>query len=248
MSKARRLCSSGSATRTGLASVRGQLDVVRERVEAYGGSQVKSTGDGFLLTFSSPRQAVAFALASQRALAGSAPRVRFGINTGEVIEADVDPLGAAVNAAARIAGRAAGGEVLVSDVVRQLVGTVPAIRFVDRGRCRLKGFSERWHLWAAEDSAGEQLAPATIGRVAELAAVAELVSSTGAGVGRVLLLEGEAGIGKTHLRPGGDGTGPPGRDRGGRGDRRRAGAPAGGRSARAARCDPSRPGIAGAAG
>ena len=183
----------------GLASVRSQLEVVSERVEAYGGSQVKSTGDGFLLTFWSPRQAVAFALASQRALAGSAPRVRFGINTGEVIGADVDPLGAAVNAAARIAGRAAGGEVLVSDVVRQLVGAVPAIRFLDRGRCRLKGFSERWHLWSAEDGTGEQLAPATIGRVAELAAVVELVSSTGAGVGRVLMLEGEAGIGKTHL-------------------------------------------------
>ena len=88
-----------------------------------------------------------------------------------MIDADADPLGAAVNAAARIAGRAGGGEVLVSDVVRQLVGTVPAIRFLDRGRCRLKGFAERWHLWAAEDSAGEQLAPATIGRVAELAAV-----------------------------------------------------------------------------
>jgi hypothetical protein len=183
----------------GLASVRGQLEVVRERVEPYGGSEVKSTGDGFLLTFSSPRQAVAFALASQRALAGSAPRVRFGINTGEVIEVDADPLGAAVNAAARIAGRATGGEVLVSDVVRQLVGTAPVIRFVDRGRCRLKGFSERWHLWAAEDSTGEQLAPATIGRAIELAAVADLVSSTRAGVGRVLLLEGEAGIGKTHL-------------------------------------------------
>ena len=183
----------------GTASVRGQLDIVRERVDAYGGSEVKSIGDGLLLTFSSPRQAVAFALASQRALAGSAPRVRFGINTGEVIDVDVDPLGAAVNAAARIAGRAGGGEVLVSDVVRQLVGTVPAIRFLDRGRCRLKGFAERWHLWTVEDGAGEQLGPATIGRVAELAAVAELVSSTGAGVGRMLLLEGEAGIGKTHL-------------------------------------------------
>ncbi len=88
----------------GLASVAGQLDVVRERVEAYGGSVVKSTGDGFLMTFSSPRQAVSFALASQRALAGSGPRVRFGINTGEVLEADADPLGGAVNAASRIAG------------------------------------------------------------------------------------------------------------------------------------------------
>jgi class 3 adenylate cyclase/DNA-binding CsgD family transcriptional regulator len=183
----------------GTTSVRHQLDLVRERVEPYGGNEVKSLGDGLMLTFSSPRQAVSFALASQRGLAGSAPRVRFGINTGEVIAADTDPLGGAVNAASRIADRAAGGEVLVSDVVRQLVGTAPAIRFLDRGRCRLKGFSDRWHLWAAEDSTGEHRPPATIGRMAELEAVAGLVSSTAAGTGRVLLFEGEAGIGKTHL-------------------------------------------------
>src|SRR5262245_5606837 len=118
----------------GTASVRHQLDLVRERIEPYGGNEVKSLGDGLMLTFSSPRQAVSFALASQRGLAGSAPRVRFGINTGEVIAADADPLGGAVNAASRIADRAAGGEVLVSDVVRQLVGTAPTIRFLDRGR------------------------------------------------------------------------------------------------------------------
>ena len=87
----------------------------------------------------------------------------------------------------------------MSDVVRQLVGNVPAVRFVDRGRCRLKGFPDRWHLWAAEDSVGQQAPMATVGRVAELAVVAELVSSTAAGVGRVLLVEGEAGIGKSHL-------------------------------------------------
>ena len=183
----------------GTASVRRQLDLVRDRVEPYGGHEVKELGDGLMLTFSSPRQAVSFALASQRGLAGSAPRVRFGINTGEVITADTDPLGGAVNAAFRIADRAAGGEVLVSDVVRQLVGTFPAIRFHDRGRCRLKGFSERCHLWAAEDGTGEHHPPATIGRIAELEAVVGLVSSTAAGAGRVLLFEGEAGIGKTHL-------------------------------------------------
>ena len=85
MSRGRRRCCARVGDGAGLASVSGQLDVVRERVEAYGGSLVKSTGDGLLLTFSSPRQAVSFALASQRALAGSAPRVRFGINTGEVL-------------------------------------------------------------------------------------------------------------------------------------------------------------------
>ena len=123
----------------GTAAVGAQLSAVRERIEPYGGREVKSPGDGLTLTFSSPRLAVSFALASQRALAGTTPRVRIGINTGEVLAAGGDPVGGAVNAPARIAARADGGEVLVSEVVRQLVGSAPAVRFVDRGRCRLKG-------------------------------------------------------------------------------------------------------------
>ena len=185
--------------RTGTAAVSAQLERVREEVEAYGGNVLKSMGDGFLITFTSPRQAVSFALASQRELAGSTPRLRVGINTGEVMAAESDPLGAAVNAAARIAARAVGGEVLVSDVVRQLVGAVAAVSFVDRGRFRLKGFSERWRLWAAYDSVAQLKKAPTTGRVTELSAVADLVTSTAVGVGRVLLFEGEAGIGKTHL-------------------------------------------------
>ena len=183
----------------GLVSVGGQLERVRQRLEEYPGTVVKWTGDGILLTFESPRLAVSFAVVSQRALFGSTPRVRFGINTGEVVGTDTDPVGGGVKAASRIAGLAAGGEVLVSDVVRQLVGTVPMIRFVDRGRCLLTGFSDRWHLWAAEPAIGEPHADVTIGRAVELAAVGDVVSSTAAGAGRVLLLEGEAGIGKTHL-------------------------------------------------
>ena len=140
----------------GAARVGAQLDRVRERVDPYGGVEVKALGDGLMLTFTSPRQAVGFALACQRALTGSAPKVRFGINTGEVLAVADDPLGGAVNAAARIADQAEGGEVLVSDVVRQLVGPAPAIRFQDRGRRRLKGFSDRVRLWTAEDSTGSR--------------------------------------------------------------------------------------------
>ena len=183
----------------GLAAVVRQLERVRERIDAYGGREVKSLGDGLMLVFSSPRQAVGFALASQRALVGTVPRVRIGVNTGEVFDLHTDPIGGAVNAASRIAARAEGGEVLVSDVVRQLIGVSPAIRFADRGKVRLKGFSERWHVWAAEDSAASVTARGTVGRAGELSAIRELVGSTLGGVGLTMLLEGEAGIGKTHL-------------------------------------------------
>ncbi|MEO6124259.1 MAG: AAA family ATPase [Ilumatobacteraceae bacterium] len=183
----------------GTDAVGRQLDRVRERIETYGGREVKSLGDGLMLTFGSPRQAVVFALATQRALAMSMPRVRIGINTGEVIDTTTDPIGGAVNAAARIAARAAGGEILISDVVRQLVGVTPAIAFIDRGRQRLKGFADRWHLWQATDSSAGGPSRGTVGRVDELTRLHAFVSSLVAGAGGAVALEGEAGIGKTHL-------------------------------------------------
>ena len=57
----------------GTATLQAQLDAVRERIEPYGGREVKSLGDGLMLAFSSPRLAVGFALASQRAMAGTTP-------------------------------------------------------------------------------------------------------------------------------------------------------------------------------
>ena len=176
-----------------------QLDVVRDRLASYGGHEVKSLGDGLLLTFGSPRQAVAFGVACQRALGDSAPRVRIGVNTGEVIDLDDDPIGGAVNAAARIADRADGGDVLVSDVVRQLAGATPVVRFVDRGRVRLKGFTEPWQLWAAVDGTSPADGLTTIGRRVELAVMDELLTALATGTGRAVLIEGEAGIGKSHL-------------------------------------------------
>ena len=186
----------------GTRAVLRQLDVVRERLPAYSGHEVKSLGDGLLLTFGSPRQAVAFAVACQRALGTTAPRVRIGIHTGEVIDLDGDPVGGTVNATSRITGRADGGEVLVSDVVRQLSGIDPVVRFVDRGRIHLRGFGEAWQLWSATDGAAAPDSIATIGRGGELTVIDELLAALATATGRTLLFEGEAGIGKSHLLAG----------------------------------------------
>lgn len=176
-----------------------RLDQVRDHLSSYGGREVNSLGDGLLVVFSSPRQAVACALGVQRALSGSAPRLRIGVNAGEVVDPDGDPTGAAVNAAARIVARAEGGEVLVSDVVRQLVGRVPTVRFVDRGRVRLKGFEDRWRLWAAHDTASVTSRRVTIGRSDEQELLRGLVESAVVGIGSAIVVEGEPGIGKSHL-------------------------------------------------
>src|SRR5207244_428341 len=65
--------------------------------------------------------------------------VRIGLNAGEPVAEDADLFGTAVQAAARIAARARPGQILVSDVVRQLAAGKP-FRFNHVGRFSLKGF------------------------------------------------------------------------------------------------------------
>jgi YVTN family beta-propeller protein len=123
--------------------------IVRDQVAAHGGRDVRSTGDGFLVVFDSARAAVSCALAIQRELAeqDGAVRVRIGLNAGELLEGDGELFGAAVNLAARVMDRANGGEVLMTDTVRQLVGTIAGAAFRERGRVVLKGFPERQRLY-----------------------------------------------------------------------------------------------------
>ena len=117
--------------------------IVREQLAAHGGRNARSTGDGFLVLFDSARSAVACALAIQRELAAheDGVRVRIGLNAGEVQEGEDGALfGAAINLASRVMDRADGGEILVTDTVRQLVGT-HARRALPRPRPRrLQGF------------------------------------------------------------------------------------------------------------
>jgi DNA-binding SARP family transcriptional activator/class 3 adenylate cyclase len=150
--------------------LRAQERLVRHHVEAHGGREVKALGDGFMVAFASTRAALACAVAIQAELdtqphaAGGAPvRVRMGLNAGEVTEERQDLFGAAVAAAARIAAKAEGGEILVADVVRQLAGVVPGLRFHDRGPFDLKGFPNpvRLHevLWREETAQFGLLGP-----------------------------------------------------------------------------------------
>jgi YVTN family beta-propeller protein len=123
--------------------------IVLDQVAAYGGRDVRSTGDGFLVVFDSPRAAVSCALSIQRELTESEHpvRVRIGLNAGEVLEDGGELFGAAINLAARVMDRADGGEVLTTDTVRQLAGTLTGASFRSRGRVALKGFDERQRLY-----------------------------------------------------------------------------------------------------
>ncbi len=121
--------------------------MVRVALKTHGGSEVKTMGDGFMASFSSATRALECAIAMQQAfaahneLAEEPIRVRAGLNAGEPIAEDEDLYGTAVNLAARIAAKAEAGEILASDVVRQLVAGKEFL-FSDRGETELRGFED----------------------------------------------------------------------------------------------------------
>jgi class 3 adenylate cyclase len=121
--------------------------MVRNALKSHGGSELKTMGDGFMASFSSATRALESAIAMQRAFAAhneSAPEpilVRVGLNAGEPVAEEKDLFGTAVNLAARICGHAEAGQILASDVVRQLVAGKDFL-FADRGEAALKGFDE----------------------------------------------------------------------------------------------------------
>ena len=116
--------------------LRGHNDIVRHQVAAYGGFEVKSLGDGFMLAFSSARRALQCAMAIQRALAAHNQEhpeelvlVSIGLHTGEFVQEMEDFFGKNVILASRIAGQAQGGEILVSSLLKELTDSAGDIRF-----------------------------------------------------------------------------------------------------------------------
>ncbi len=121
--------------------------VFREELAEVGGREIKSQGDGFMLTFPSVRRALSFATAVQRALADHsaadpdrAIRVRMGLHTGEVItDSSGDLFGRHVNKAARIANLAGGGQILASGTVREIASGDRDVEFAAGVEVELKG-------------------------------------------------------------------------------------------------------------
>lgn len=129
-------------------------DLIRAQVDTHRGRVANTAGDGFLLAFTSARDAVNCAVAIQQCIAeqrhrerGSVPQARIGINVGEVIEEGDDLFGLAVDAAEHIQAKAKGGEILASELVRGVVGAAEDVQFRERGRFRLKNFPGRWRLY-----------------------------------------------------------------------------------------------------
>ena len=186
-------------------------EVVRASVERHGGREVKSLGDGLMAAFSSARRAVTCAvdvqckLAERRSAEPELLPVRIGLNTGEALEEEGDLFGSAVSAAARICAKARGGEILVSEVVKALTGTLPDASFREKGRFRLKGFDERWRLFEVLWQQAEAPDPVRfartpfVGRDAERARLRAALDDAARGRGSLVMIGGEPGVGKTRL-------------------------------------------------
>lgn len=121
-------------------------DIVRGLVRQYGGNEIKSQGDGFMLTFPSARAAIRCTSEIQRRLAAHAReqpdqaiRVRIGVHTGEAIaDASGDLFGRHIIVAARIANLADGGQILASGITTAIAHTGD-FRFGEPRPVSLKG-------------------------------------------------------------------------------------------------------------
>lgn len=129
-----------------LQVLRAHNDAVREQLVSHHGTEVKQSGDGFLGTFRSARDAVRAAVAIREAVSrlelpdDTAPlRLRVGVHAGELEHDGHDVYGVNVSTACRIASVAEPGEILVSGVVRELAASTSDLSFGLGREVRLAG-------------------------------------------------------------------------------------------------------------
>jgi class 3 adenylate cyclase len=134
--------------------------ILRQRLSESGGREIDNQGDAFFFSFPRAKDAVAAAVAAQRQLAAHAwpdgveVRIRMGLHTGEPTVGEEGYLGMDVVRAARICSAAHGGQILLSETTRALVGnSVPdGVSIRDLGHARLKDIQhERIYELALED-------------------------------------------------------------------------------------------------
>jgi DNA-binding NarL/FixJ family response regulator/class 3 adenylate cyclase len=119
--------------------------VLRAAISAHEGREIKSTGDGVMAAFSSAVAAVKCAVAMQRATAaqGHGLELRVGLDAGEPLADGDDLYGTTVIVASRLCAAAEPGEILATDLVRQIVSPRTSEPIEPTGALKLRGLSER---------------------------------------------------------------------------------------------------------
>jgi class 3 adenylate cyclase len=126
--------------------------LVRSSVDEHHGHVVKNQGDGFMLAFADPAGAVRCCVEVQRELIARPERwqnikVRMGIHMGTSVRRGDDLFGLNVAMAARIAGHADGGEILISDVVHEAIGPSERFTVTPAEVVEFKGFSGTYEVF-----------------------------------------------------------------------------------------------------
>jgi class 3 adenylate cyclase/tetratricopeptide (TPR) repeat protein len=210
------------------AVTRGYLEICRLAVEALGGHVASYHGDGALACFGwpeahedDPERAVHAALAILRDLRAPLPpseypiQVRIGIATGLVVIGDlirdgISPealiVGETPNLAARLQQVAAPNTVVVSASTRRRLGRMFELR--PRDPVALKGFANAVVCWEVVGegmvesrfaAAHDASLPDPVGRESELSLLTRRWQLARGGEGQLVLLSGQAGIGKSRL-------------------------------------------------
>ncbi len=197
--------------------------IIGDALSSTGGRLVKNLGDGALAVFDSSVDAV---IAGQRIQEGillynrqaddvRQIGVRIGINAGEIATDNGDVIGLPVAVASRVCDKADGGQILVTDTVRALIGRRAHFPFVSIGTHMLKGVDGLVELWSIDDAlqaAGSGTRadipfPAflargipgnLIGREEQLAQL-DVACVDAAETVELVVVIGEPGIGKTSL-------------------------------------------------
>jgi class 3 adenylate cyclase len=128
-------------------------DVVRNVLAGFGGREIETGGDSFLVVFDGAERAIRCGLALVEALAAIRIPIRVGIHSGEVVSSGDHVRGVAVHTAARVLAEAEAGEVLLSGITRELAEGAGGLTFDSRGRYALKGLEREHELFAAASRA-----------------------------------------------------------------------------------------------
>jgi class 3 adenylate cyclase len=185
---------------------RAHHDLLAETAAAHGGEEVKWLGDGLMVAFASVADALSAAIAMQQAarrpVAGEHLAIRVGLNAGEALRDEADYFGTTVVVARRLCDRAEAGQILCSDVIAMLLGGRPGFVFSELGKLELKGVPARvGALEVRYEAAGmTHSLPARlpfVGRESVLEHLAALLGEATVGRGRLAMVVGDPGIGKT---------------------------------------------------
>jgi class 3 adenylate cyclase/tetratricopeptide (TPR) repeat protein len=198
---------------------REHFEVLRQAIADNGGREIKNTGDGLMVAFNTASGAVACAKAMHQRIdrrnrdADAELHIRVGIGMGESTVEDGDYFGMPSIEAARLCAKAPDDGILAGELVRLMAARGDREAFRPVGELELKGIPEPVQAyeiaWEPVDAwvskiplpAPLRVVPriAYVGRVSERQLLASAWTEVQQGARRMVLISGEAGIGKTRL-------------------------------------------------